>query len=229
MDRIRFPATCSEFGLATKGKTRDLVRPPTEGRIRDPDLLERRRREILDVAQDLFLEKGFKATTVRQICQLAGVNQASIYDYFPSKRDILQQLLIRMFEGRMLYYGGRSLNDPTYESLEDALYDVFHYAWTKNRKPILLIYKVASELDRDTLRMVLGRDSALVGEVTSAVERFAGISGDDPRLPVLANMIIYLNAFLPLRDWYDRDVSPEFVARTLANAVSAMVQHLAED
>ena len=40
--------------------------------------------------QDLFIEKGFAATTIRDICSKSGINQASIYDYVLNKQDILR-------------------------------------------------------------------------------------------------------------------------------------------
>ncbi|HCI11288.1 MAG TPA: TetR/AcrR family transcriptional regulator, partial [Alcanivorax sp.] len=44
-----------------------------------------------------FLEKGFDATTIRDICARSGVNQASIYDYIANKNDILRRLLNKLW------------------------------------------------------------------------------------------------------------------------------------
>lgn len=49
----------------------------------------RRRKEIFDATVHLFLEKGFKGTSMRQIAEAAGVGKSTLYDYFKSKDEIL--------------------------------------------------------------------------------------------------------------------------------------------
>ena len=43
------------------------------------------RQKLIDVAGQVFSEKGFEATTVREVCQLAGVNIAAIHYHFGDK------------------------------------------------------------------------------------------------------------------------------------------------
>jgi AcrR family transcriptional regulator len=50
---------------------------------------ERRRNEIFDASVHLILEKGFKATSMREIAEAAGVGKSTLYDYFKSKDEIL--------------------------------------------------------------------------------------------------------------------------------------------
>jgi TetR/AcrR family transcriptional regulator, cholesterol catabolism regulator len=51
--------------------------------------LNRRRREILNAALHLFVEKGFPETSMREIAEAAGVGKSTLYDYFSSKDEIL--------------------------------------------------------------------------------------------------------------------------------------------
>jgi AcrR family transcriptional regulator len=51
--------------------------------------LDRRRHEIFNAAVKLFTEKGFNETSMRAIAEAAGVGKSTIYDYFPSKDEIL--------------------------------------------------------------------------------------------------------------------------------------------
>jgi len=44
-------------------------------------------KQICEAALSLFLEKGFAATTIRDICSLSGVNQARHHDYIANKND----------------------------------------------------------------------------------------------------------------------------------------------
>lgn len=49
----------------------------------------RRRREILDAAEQLFVNKGFQNTSMREIGEAAGVGKSTLYDYFQTKEQIL--------------------------------------------------------------------------------------------------------------------------------------------
>lgn len=49
----------------------------------------RRRHEIFAAAAHLFLEKGFIETSMREVAAAAGMSKSSLYDYFPTKDDML--------------------------------------------------------------------------------------------------------------------------------------------
>jgi AcrR family transcriptional regulator len=50
------------------------------------------RRRIYDEAGRLFLRQGFDATTVEQISEAADVAQATFFNHYPSKDDLIQQM-----------------------------------------------------------------------------------------------------------------------------------------
>jgi TetR/AcrR family transcriptional regulator len=51
---------------------------------------------LLDAAEQLFAERGFAATPVRQIAERAGVNPSLVHYYFGSKRELLLAVLDRV-------------------------------------------------------------------------------------------------------------------------------------
>ncbi len=51
--------------------------------------LTHRRGEIIQAALTLFVQKGFPETSMREIAEASGVGKSTLYDYFPSKDDIL--------------------------------------------------------------------------------------------------------------------------------------------
>jgi AcrR family transcriptional regulator len=55
---------------------------------------ERTRQAVIDAAYSLFLEKGFSATSMRQIAERAGLALGGIYNHFSSKDEIFQALVI---------------------------------------------------------------------------------------------------------------------------------------
>jgi AcrR family transcriptional regulator len=56
------------------------------------------RERIVDAAVELFYSDGFGGAGLRNIAQLASVNVASIYHYFPSKQDILIAIVRQTYE-----------------------------------------------------------------------------------------------------------------------------------
>jgi AcrR family transcriptional regulator len=63
-----------------------------------PDEIVSTRTRILDVALDLFVEKGFDGTSLREIAEKLGITKAAIYYHFASKDDILMALHLRLHE-----------------------------------------------------------------------------------------------------------------------------------
>ncbi len=51
------------------------------------------RKRILNVSKRLFLKKGFRETTTRDIASEAGINLSNLYHYFASKDELFRVLL----------------------------------------------------------------------------------------------------------------------------------------
>lgn len=54
---------------------------------------EKRRKQLLDIAQELFLTKGYDETSVSEIVKTAGLSQGAFYYYFESKMEVLNALV----------------------------------------------------------------------------------------------------------------------------------------
>lgn len=54
--------------------------------------------QILDVARELFGDDGYDATSVAEIARRVGVVEGAIYRHFPSKRDLLHQVIRSFYE-----------------------------------------------------------------------------------------------------------------------------------
>ena len=52
------------------------------------------RRRILKIALTLMAQRGVDGTSMRDLASAAGLNVASLYHYFPSKRDLLEAVLV---------------------------------------------------------------------------------------------------------------------------------------
>ncbi len=63
-----------------------------------PKKQSKRREEILQMSAKLFNEKGYKATSVKDIAAVAGIEAASLYNHIENKQEVLQVLLLAVAE-----------------------------------------------------------------------------------------------------------------------------------
>ncbi|RJP35679.1 MAG: TetR/AcrR family transcriptional regulator [Actinobacteria bacterium] len=88
-----------------------------------PTQAERReaaREEILQAARRAFVERGFRATTMRDISRLSGRSIGSIYHHFGSKEGIISELLtseafFRQWQGLLGMFIGEDVPDDLEE------------------------------------------------------------------------------------------------------------------
>lgn len=66
----------------------------------EPKKSSGRRAELLALASKLFAERGFRATTVRDIADAAGILSGSLYHHFDSKETMIDELL-RSFQDEL--------------------------------------------------------------------------------------------------------------------------------
>ena len=59
---------------------------------------EERKKEILDVAEELFTTKGYAETTINDILQKIGIAKGTFYYYFKSKEDVMDAIVDRFIE-----------------------------------------------------------------------------------------------------------------------------------
>jgi TetR/AcrR family transcriptional regulator, regulator of cefoperazone and chloramphenicol sensitivity len=63
--------------------------------------LDTKRERIVDAAGELFAERGFDGTTVRDICQAADANVAAVNYYFGDKQRLYVEAVVRAHRWRM--------------------------------------------------------------------------------------------------------------------------------
>ena len=66
------------------------------GNGKDP---EERKKEILDIAEELFTAKGYDSTSTADILERVGIARGTIYYHFKSKEEILDAIIDRIIQG----------------------------------------------------------------------------------------------------------------------------------
>ena len=87
------------------------------------------RSRILQIALSLMSQRGVDGTSMRDLAAAAGLNVASLYHYFPSKRDLLESVLIEHgffpVQARTEAREGRIANSPLEVLLSEILISMF--------------------------------------------------------------------------------------------------------
>lgn len=60
----------------------------------DPGLADGREAQLLSIARRLFAQKGFDATSLRDIAEAAQITKAALYYYFPNKDALYERVVI---------------------------------------------------------------------------------------------------------------------------------------
>ena len=76
----------------TGTQAEEAARPAGGRRLGGEELAERRRREIIEAAYEVFVERGYTAAGIADIAQKLGIGHGTFYRYFKNKRDILDHV-----------------------------------------------------------------------------------------------------------------------------------------
>lgn len=83
--------TSASLGDSRKAQGKNLKKPRKTGRPKSMDAVSRER--ILATAARLFSERGYSGTTVRDVAGAAGITAGSLFHHFPSKEQMLVEML----------------------------------------------------------------------------------------------------------------------------------------
>ena len=177
---------------------------PTQ--VKNPDLVERRRRQIVDAAAKLFIAQGFHKTTTRQIARAAGVSIGSLYEYVGSKEDVLY--LVCEFIHQEVERGVAEAMQRTAGGKEVLAEVIREYFLVCHRMSdfILLIYQETRSLPAGWRKRVLENELRITGVLVEVLASLAE-SGDltamsNEKLELVAHNITVLGHMWTFRRWY---------------------------
>lgn len=177
-----------------------------------------RKRRIVEAAVLCFAERGYEATSTREIAQRAGVAEATIFRHFPTKKDLLLRLL-RPLAARILRPAAL---DELGAAVRDAggRFEPFAMAMMRNRlafadryAPLVRILMQEVLVDADVRDMLRAEGGAqILVAIAGTLDRFRrnGQLKDIPpeRLmrflgPLMLGYYLARTVILPDRDWDD--------------------------
>ncbi len=175
---------------------------------------EQRRVQLLEVACDMFAERGFHATSMEDVANAAGVTKPVLYQHFRSKRALYHELL-ELVGGELLAELGRATSAASSgrEQVERGLTAYFRWVAT-NPNSFRLMFGASVRNDREVAAIVDATLAAAVRAVEPLID--IAISGDQRQ--VLAGAIVGLAESTSRRALADGGIldDPEHLAAWLA-------------
>lgn len=157
---------------------------------------QRTRETIARVALDLFVERGYHATTLADIAEAADVSTRTIFAYYPGKEDILFCEFPALLDAVALTLRERPTGKDALETIRDFILEIPHGE--------------KDELDEQRQKIVKGdatlrshmraRMAQLQDLVAAAVAEDIGADADDLRPHVVAASLIAAFEVLSERD-----------------------------
>jgi AcrR family transcriptional regulator len=127
----------SRKGLSPPRRARGRVATPVANV--DAGAAEDRRAQILRVSAQLFAERGYTATTVRNIAEQAGLLSGSLYHHFDSKEAILDEILSGYVAGLLRRVKAVEQDASDVRAAVDALVHLTVLSLADHREAILLL------------------------------------------------------------------------------------------
>jgi AcrR family transcriptional regulator len=178
--------------------------------VQDRDILRRKRSELAEVAFDLFLERGFHRTGVREIAAAGGLSVGAVFTYFADKEAILAHIFFEQLERLekelletlrpLIGVGTRAGADP--ETVFDTVFGQFLRTVDTLHRFIRLAYQESKSLNAVARKELIAREKRVQGLLAKAI-RYGADRGRfaTDGIDLKAHNIVVLGHAWAIRHW----------------------------
>ena len=174
--------------------------------IKNKELVKERRRQIVDAAVPLFVERGYHKTTTRALAQATGLSIGSMYEYISTKDDVLYLVCMAIHaevEHAVREALGRPLEGKA--ALAEVIREYF-LVCDRMSDHILLMYQVTHFLPPKWQKKVLEAELRITDvfiQAMSELKRRGTLGGvDDATINLMGHNISVLGHTWTFRRWY---------------------------
>lgn len=197
-----------------------------KARVKDKNLIDEKRRQIIEGAIKAFKKKGYHKATVREIAKEAKIGLGSIYDYVNSKDDILylffENYVTNFFD--KVRSRASQISDPLLRL--EITFRAFVEAAMELEDQVMLSYTQARYVKKKYLKIILRKESEIVEHFRKILDEL----GEGPfRSDLEASFLVFSGVFGVLRRWilkpgYSQKEIIEFLVQTQVKEVIGRVQ-----
>lgn len=148
----------------------ERTKRPVHTSVKDEQLIEKRRTEMIRGAVQLFKKKGFHRTTTREIAKAAGFSIGTLYEYIRTKEDVLYLVCDSIYDQVKRRLEHIDLEQGTLESLKLGISFYFH-VMDEMQDEVLVMYQEAKSLSKDALPYVLQKEVDMTGMLETLIQK----------------------------------------------------------
>ena len=174
--------------------------------IKNKELVKERRRQIVDAAVPLFIDRGYHKTTTRALAQATGLSIGSMYEYITTKDDVLY-LVCMAIHAEVEHGVKEALGRPL--EVQAALAEVireYFLVCDRMSDHLLLMYQVTHFLPPKWQQKVLEAELRITDIFIQAIvelkERGHLVSLDNDTINLMGHNISVLGHTWAFRRWY---------------------------
>jgi AcrR family transcriptional regulator len=182
--------------------------------------MTQRKKEILEVAEQIFREKGYDSASMRDIAKACGLEPASLYSHFESKNEMLRTICFELADKFELAI--REVNDIYFNAEEKLQMAVQSHieVLTENLNASVVFLRDWRHLEEGDLSEFISKrdtyEEGIIQIVKEGIyeEKFAET---DPKFAALT----ILSSVNWIVEWYKEDgpLSPKEIAEKLINFI----------
>lgn len=182
--------------------------------------------EIISIAAELFLERGYHNTSIDDIALAANITKPTVYQYVKGKQWLLDQIMLRVIDETS---AALVPWDENAESLDDQLdsYIRLHIQRATERR---VFFRILLSEESEMSELVRRRWRSYGREITEnfaqllELYRRRGLLAVDTDLVALANLIVSMLA--SLNRWYDAEgpIEPDEIAAVIRQLISGAIE-----
>jgi TetR/AcrR family transcriptional regulator, cholesterol catabolism regulator len=181
----------------------ERTKRPVPTSVKDTQLIEKRRAEMIRGSVQLFKQKGFHRTTTREIAKAAGFSIGTLYEYIRTKEDVLYLVCDSIYDQVKSRIEQMNLEQGTLENLKLGI-SHFFYVIDEMQDEVQVLYQEVKSLSNDVLPYVLEKEEEMTGMVEKLIQRCVDngvLDMDKDHVRMLAQNIFVLGQMWGFRRW----------------------------
>lgn len=171
--------------------------------VKDENLIEIRRKQMIQGAVKLFKEKGFHRTTTREIAKEAGFSIGTLYEYIRAKEDILFLVCDGIYGEVQKRLATFIVEEGTVDGLKIAIrryYEIIH----DMSDEFVVMYQESKSLPKDALQYVLKKELEMVALfelILKACVNSGELRIEEKEIPLAAHHLVVQGQMWAFRRW----------------------------
>ncbi|HEY4600776.1 MAG TPA: TetR/AcrR family transcriptional regulator [Cerasibacillus sp.] len=169
--------------------------------VKDRQLVEKRRQQMIKAAISLFKEKGFHRTTTREIAKQSGFSIGTLYEYIRTKEDILFLVCDSIYEQvKRRLEAVIELQVPTNDTLSHVVRAYFELM-DDMQDEVVVMYQEVKSLQKESRDYVLQKEREMVDMFKAMLYKYLPYKISETDAELVANNIFVKGQMWGFRRW----------------------------